>query len=124
MKFVTLRTERIHRGINYINYSKQKKLRYEKINPDPYAKRAARRVAATPAVRSHRVGPASRTPPGPACRLLEDPHLAVSCAHGTNRSSTTPGAGNRFTATCGSNIPNGSSQMANPPCASWKSSTL
>src|SRR5213080_872558 len=40
------------------------------------------------------------------------------------RSSTTPGAGNRFTATCGSNIPNGSSQMANPPCASWKSSTL
>jgi hypothetical protein len=24
----------------------------------------------------------------------------------------------------GSNIPNGSSQMANPPCASWKSSTL
>src|SRR5437879_6960231 len=36
---------------------KQKKLRYDKINPDPYAKRAARRVAATPAVRSHRVGP-------------------------------------------------------------------
>src|ERR1041385_1590004 len=35
-----------------------------------------------------------------------------------------PGAGNRFTTTCGSNIPNGSSQMANPPCASWKSSTL
>src|SRR2546423_13639146 len=84
MKFVTLTTEHTHRGINYINYSKQKKLRYDKINPDPYGKWAARRVAATPAVRSHRVGPASRTPPGPACRLLEDPHLAISCAHGTN----------------------------------------
>src|SRR5437016_2542926 len=69
MKFITLTTEHTHRGVNYINYSKQKKLRYDKINPDPYAKRAARRVAATPAVRSHRVGPASRTPPGPACRL-------------------------------------------------------
>ena len=60
-------------------------LRYEKINPDPYAyaKRTARRVAATPARRSHPVGP-SRTPQAHACRLLEDPHLAISCAHGTN----------------------------------------
>ena len=40
------------------------------------------------------------------------------------RSSTTPGAGNRFTTTCGSNTPNGSSQMVNPPCASWNCSTL
>ena len=28
---------------------------------------------------------------------------------------TTPTSGDRFTTTCGSNIPNGSSQMANPP---------
>src|SRR5436305_14732448 len=86
MKFITLTTEHTHRGVNYINYSKQKKLRYDKINPDPYAKRAARRVAATAAVRSYRVGPASRTPPALACRLLEDAHLAISCAHGTNAS--------------------------------------
>src|SRR4029453_9625515 len=64
---------------------KQKKPRYDKINPDPYAyaKRTARRVATAPARRSHPVGP-SRTPQEHACRLLEDPHLAISCAHGTN----------------------------------------
>jgi len=39
-------------------------------------------------------------------------------------------SGNRFTTTCGSNIPNGSSQMAAPPCviltrrASWNCSIL
>ena len=38
--------------------------------------------------------------------------------------------GNRFTTTCGFNIPNGSSQMASPPCviltrrASWNCSIL
>ena len=59
---------------------------YGKINPDPYtyAKRTARRVAATPALRSHPVGPASRTRQAHACRLLEYPHLAVPCAHDTN----------------------------------------
>ena len=36
----------------------------------------------------------------------------------------TPNSGNRFTTTCGSNIPNGSSQMANLPCASWRYSIL
>src|SRR5678815_5151307 len=51
--------------------------------PYAYAKRTARRVAATPARRSHPVGP-SRTPQAHACRLLEDPRLAISCAHGTN----------------------------------------
>src|SRR5437773_8008512 len=66
---------------------KNRKLRYEnydKINPDPYAhaKRAARRLAATPALRSHPVGPASRTPPADTCRLLECPRLAVARAHG------------------------------------------
>src|SRR5207244_10895243 len=40
------------------------------------------------------------------------------------KSTPTPSAGNRFTATGGSNIPNGSSHMANHPCASWNCSTL
>jgi len=41
------------------------------------------------------------------------------------KSTPTPSFGNRFTTTCGSNIPNGSSQMAGPQCviftkrASW-----
>ena len=44
--------------------------------------------------------------------------------------SPTPSSSNRFTTTCESNIPNGSSQMANPPCviltmrASWNCSTV
>src|SRR6266567_4977781 len=40
------------------------------------------------------------------------------------KSTPTPSAGNRFTATGGSNIPNGSSHLASPPCASWNCSTL
>jgi hypothetical protein len=60
----------------------RKKLRYDKINPDPYAKRTAGRVAATPALQSNPVGPASRTPQARACGFLEYPHLAVPCAHG------------------------------------------
>src|SRR5437773_11982578 len=60
----------------------RKKLRYEKINPDAYAKWTAGRVAATPALQSIPVGPAPCTPQGPACRLLEYPHLAVARAHG------------------------------------------
>src|SRR6266403_766494 len=51
----------------------RKKLRYD---PDPYAKRTARRVAATPALQSNPVGPAGRTPQARACRRLEYPHLA------------------------------------------------
>src|SRR5437660_9574725 len=47
-------------------------------------KRTARAVAATPALRSHPVGPAARTPPAPACRPLENPHLAVAGAYGTD----------------------------------------
>src|SRR4029453_12377291 len=90
---------------------KQKELRYAKINPDSYAyaKRTARRVAATPARRSHPVGP-SRTTQAHACRLLEDPHLAISCAHGTNARRLHRAPANSFTTTCGSNIPNGSRQ--------------
>jgi hypothetical protein len=46
------------------------------------------------------------------------------------KSKPTRSFGNRFTKTCGSSIPNGFSQMANPPCviltrrASWNCSTL
>ena len=130
-------------------------IRHDKINPDPYAKRTAGRVAATPAVQSISVGPAQCTPQARACRSLVYPHLGTARAHGakagrqagpTLESSpsklcpcggctpsgfpcltkpiTTPNSGNRFTTTCGSNIPNGSSQMANTPCASWKYSIL
>ena len=114
----------------------RKKPRYDKINPDPYAhaKRTARRLAATPALRSYRGGPASRTPPAHACRLLECPHLAVARAPHLNlspgqlpcitKSTPTPSSSNRFTTTCGSNIPNGSSQMANPPCVILTSRAL
>src|SRR5437899_12867280 len=62
----------------------RKNLRYEKIDPDPYAKRTARRVAATPALQSNPVGLATRTPQAHACRPLEYPHLAVPRAHGAN----------------------------------------
>ena len=59
----------------------RKNLRYEKINPDTYAKRTARRVAATPALQSNPVGLATRTPQAHACRPLDYPHLAVARAH-------------------------------------------
>ncbi len=118
--------------------------RHDKINPDPYAKRTAGRVAATPALQSIPVGPAQRTRQAHACRFLEYLHLGTARAHGAKagrralptlesspsqfpcltKSITTPNSGSRFTTTCGSNIPNGSSQMANPPCASWKYSIL
>ncbi len=45
-------------------------------DPDPYAKRTACRVAATPALQSNPAGPAGRTPQARACRRLEYPHLA------------------------------------------------
>ena len=101
----------------------RKKLRYDKINPDPYAKRTARRVAATPALQSNPVGPASRTPQARACRLLEYPHLAVparlnlspSQLPSITKSPPRPSSSNRFTTICGSNIPNGSSPMATVP---------
>src|SRR3989442_3160893 len=51
----------------------RKNLRYD---PDPYAKRTARRVAATPALQSNPVGPACRTPQARARGRLEYPHLA------------------------------------------------
>src|SRR5438034_6915413 len=51
----------------------EKKVRYAKPNPNPYAKQAARRVAATPAPQSNPVGWSSRAPQVPACRLLEHP---------------------------------------------------
>jgi len=54
-----------------ISDEKTEKLRYDKINPDPYAKRTAGRVAATSALQSNPVGPASRTTQARACRLVE-----------------------------------------------------
>ena len=102
-----------------------------------------------------RVGPVSHTPRAGACRLLETLARAPrrhrwsaiparlwrnrSAAHlnlsprqwrWLTKSTLTPNSGNRFTTTCRSNIPNGSSQMAKPPCViltrrvSWNSSIL
>jgi hypothetical protein len=63
---------------------KIERLRDEKINPDPYTKRAAGRVAATPALQNTPVGVASCTTQAHARRLLEYPHLAVASAYGTH----------------------------------------
>ena len=159
--FRKIRPERTHRRgkLQSLRTRKTERLCYEKINCDPYAKRTAGRVAATPALQSNPVGPASRTPQGRARRPLEYPHLAVPRAHGANprrrfcralcrncpashlnllpsqlpciiKSTPTPSSSNRFTTICGSNIPNGSSPMANAPRviltsrASWKCSIL
>ena len=66
-------------------------MRHEKINPDPYAKRTAGRVAATPALQNKPVGPASCTTQGHARCPLEYPHLAVASAYGTRaRTSFAP----------------------------------
>src|SRR5207237_10718124 len=60
------------------------------------------------------------------------PHLKLSPSQRPflTKSTLTPSCGNRFTTTSGSNIPNGSSQMASLRCAiltrraSWNCSTL
>jgi hypothetical protein len=121
-------------------YEKQQKLRYD-LTRDSYAKRTAGRVAATPAPKSDRVGPASHAPRAGACRLLEllarasrrhrwstiparlwrnrsAAHLNLSPRQWRwlTKSTPTPSFGNRFTTTCGSSIPNGYSQMVSPPC--------
>ena len=122
-------------------YEKQKRLRHDKIKPDPYAKRTARSAAATPALQNNSVGPASRTTDTGASSFLDYPHPAVARTHGTNarrrfrqalcgnrsaphltfhqsqlpcltKSTPTLSSGKRFTTTCASNIQNGSSQMA------------
>ena len=103
----------------------------------------------------NRVGPPSHTPRAGACRLLEllaraprrhrrstiparlwrnrsAAHLNLSPRQWRwlTKSTPTPSFGNRFTTICGFSIPNGFSQMANPPCviltrrASWNCSTL
>jgi hypothetical protein len=86
--------------VNYrvLRTRKNRKTRYETINPDPYAKRTARRAAATPALPSNPVGPASRTPQEHARRPLEYPHLALPRAHRAN-------AGRRFCRALGGNCP-------------------
>ena len=77
--FRKIRPERTHRRgkLQSLWTRKTERLRYEKINPDPYAKRTACRVAATPAQRSNPVGPAWCTPQAHACLRLEYPHLAI-----------------------------------------------
>src|SRR5437764_9770166 len=78
------------RKLSSFGIRKTEKLRYEKINPDPYAKRTARRLAATPALRGHPVGPAPCMPQAHACRPLEYPYLAVPRAHGANPREFSP----------------------------------
>src|SRR6266545_2538011 len=53
-------------------------------NHDPYAKRTAGRVAATPALQNTPVGLASCTTQAHTRRPLEYPHLAVAGAYGTH----------------------------------------
>ncbi len=59
-----------------------RKIRHEKINPDPYTKRAVGRVAATPARQNKPVSLASCTTQARARCPLEYPHLAVASAYG------------------------------------------
>src|ERR1700720_2775153 len=85
--FRKIRPERTHRWgkLDRLRTGKTKeRIRYERINPDPYAKRTARRVAAAPALQSNPVGLASRTPQADARRPLEYSHLAIPHAHGAN----------------------------------------
>ena len=137
MKFVTLGTACTRPRADHISPWKWRKLRHDKINRDPYSKRIASCVAATPALQSNPVGSASRTTQACGCRFLEYPHLGTARAHCARagrraaphlnlspcqlpcltKSTTTLSSGNRFTTTSGSNIPNGSSQMASVPCA-------
>src|SRR5438034_4723369 len=62
---------------------KIERLPHEKINADPYTKRTAGRVAATPALQNKPVGLASCTTQAHARCPLECPHLAVASAYGT-----------------------------------------
>src|SRR4029077_11653625 len=68
-------TGRLHKPL-------ETEIRHDKINPDPYAKRTAGCVAATPAVQSIPVGPAQRTRQARACRFLEYLQLGTARAHG------------------------------------------
>ena len=63
---------------------KIERLRHEKINADPYTKRIAGRVAATPALQNKPVGLASYTTQPEARRPLEYSYLAVASAYGTD----------------------------------------
>ncbi len=92
--------ERTHRRgkLHRLRTRKTERPRYETINPDPYAKRTARRAAATSALPSNPVGPAPRTPQEHARRPLEYPHLALPRAHRAN-------AGRRFCRALGGNCP-------------------
>jgi hypothetical protein len=82
--FRKIRSDRTHRCVKLhrLRTGKTERLRYEKIDPDPYAKRTAGRAAETPARRSHSVGPTSRAPQAHARRPLEYSHLAIPGAYG------------------------------------------
>jgi len=71
--------------VNYtvLRTRKTERLRHEKINPDPYTKRTAGRVAATPALQNKPGGLASCTTQAHARCRLEYPRLAVAGAYGT-----------------------------------------
>jgi hypothetical protein len=82
-----IRPDRTHRRGKLQSPSDKEKierLRHEKINADPYAKRIAGRVAATPALQSSPVGLPSSTTQAHARRPLEYAHLAVAGAYGTH----------------------------------------
>jgi hypothetical protein len=81
-----MRPDRTHRRCKLqrsFGQGKTERLRHEKINPDPYTKRAAGRVAGTPALQNKSVGLASCTTQAHARYSLEYPHLAVASAYGT-----------------------------------------
>ena len=84
--FRKIRSERTHRWgrLHRLQTVKTERLRYEKINADPYAERTARRVAAAPALQSNPVDLASRASQAHAHRPLEYSHLAIPRAHIAN----------------------------------------
>ena len=71
--FRKIRPDRNHRRckLQVLRTSKIERLRHEKINPDPYTKRTAGRVAATPALQNTPVGLASCTTQPDARRPLD-----------------------------------------------------
>src|SRR6266436_1716641 len=67
-----------------LGQGKIERLRHEKINPNPYTKRTAGRVAATPELQNTPVGLASCRTQAHARRPLDYSHLAVAGAYGTH----------------------------------------
>ena len=72
--------KRAHSSMGRLHKLLETEIRHDKIKPNPYAKWTAGSAAATPALQSDPVGPASRTEQARACRLLEYPHVVTACA--------------------------------------------